>query len=161
VSFEVHETASGLAAVTRATDARSVQAALRAHDPELRLVPQADPSGRFRWEVRRYMGENHPAVYVCAWMDEYGNPLELSHQLVDRVKQLDRNTVGAMPDPDELNARMLEDRRRDQERDWQAIVDDHKDRVDDRKRVPLFRGRSLYAARNRVRAAIKTREWKP
>src|SRR4051795_9638587 len=75
-------------------DGSAVARALREHDPELSL--QVDQFGLWRVYARD--------TFVCAWEDADG-PLPLSMGLVEKVKQLDRNTASKAPDADELNAR--------------------------------------------------------
>lgn len=98
---------SGLLVMQEGADYRSVLSALRAHDPDLRLVPQPCEGGT-RWMVLRYQGSDRPADPVCSWVDDDLEPLPLSHGLVEKVKQLDRNTRGRIEDPDVANKRRLE-----------------------------------------------------
>ena len=105
--MQVTQTRNGLYVAERSADYLSVQTALRQHDPDLRLVPQPDDDhGCLVWKVYRYAGGDRPAEFVCGWWDEHLTPLPLSHRLVDKVKQLDRNTPGRRPDPDEHNERL-------------------------------------------------------
>lgn len=105
--MQVTVTDSGLYVAEQAADYQSVSRALREHDPELRLVPhEVEETGVVLWKVFRYAGPNHPAHFVCAWTDRKLRPLPLSHSLVERVKQLDRNTRGSEMDADVENARV-------------------------------------------------------
>jgi len=105
--MQVTQTHSGLYVAEQSADYKAVQAALRQHDPTLRLVPQhSDEYDTIVWKVYADMGGDRPAVFVCGWWDRQLRPLPLSHALVDRVKQLDRNTVGRELDPDEHNTKL-------------------------------------------------------
>ncbi len=151
----------GLLAPEGALEA-AVSAALRNHDPDLRLVPQdSDHYGRRVYKVYRYAGSDRPAEFILFWGDEHGNPFPLSTSLVDEVQRLDRNLRGTVPDPDSLNARLVAERRRDAEADFDEIVREHAKRVDGKNSQPLPRSPGLYLARSRVRARTRSRELKP
>lgn len=127
-------TPSGLIAVREGSDHASVQRALRDHDPDLRLVPQAT-DGRVAWVVYRYRGGDRPAEIVCSWRDANLDPLPLSHGLVDMVQRLDRNTVGRDRDPDDVNRELLERRDATDDDELDEMARDFAKRA---KRHPAF-----------------------
>ena len=148
--------------VPQGSHEEAVRDALRRHDPELRLVPvESDAYGRRVYKVYRYQGPDRDAQFVLFWADREGNPLPLSMAIVDAVQLLDRSTVGRAPDEDERNRAMLEERRKDAERDFQAIEEEFHDRLSGKRSSPLPRSQSLYRARSRVREQTKTNELKP
>jgi hypothetical protein len=95
-------TDSGLAVAFTAADERSVRAALKAHDPDLNVDWKLH-EGETCWYVTRYLGSARTDEWVCDWADEHGQPLPLSHGLVERVKQLDMNSRHLEADPEQLN----------------------------------------------------------
>jgi hypothetical protein len=130
----------------------AVSAALKAHDPELRLVPQdSDHYGRRIYKVYRWNGPDREATFVCGWWDDDLKPLPLSSGLVEYVKYLDRNTVGRAPDADELTAKLREERRKDYMRDAEAIVQEFGRKIDGKSFTPMPRSRSLQLSRQRER----------
>lgn len=130
----------------------AVRDALRRHDPELRLVPQdSDYYGQRVYSVYRYMGPDRDAIPILFWGDQQGNPYPLSNAIVDAVQLLDRTTVGRVVDPDVKNAELRERRQRDFEEDVDELVREYEPILEDRKRSPLFRGKSLQLARMRSR----------
>lgn len=145
---------SGLLLATHGADERSAAAALRQHDPDLRLVPQdSDHFGKRIYKVYRYKGSETEAEFVCGWWDELGNPLPLSVTgLLDLVQRLDKNTRGGVQDVDIHNEELKASRQRANEAGFDAILEEHKDRVDGKKSSPLPRSRSLQLARARERA---------
>lgn len=156
--------ASGLVLACEGADETACARALREYDRDLRLVPQdSDAFGQRVYKVFRHMGSEQPAQFVCGWWDEMGRPypgLSVTG-LLDMVKRLDRNTRGGQVDPDELNRRLVDERRRQANAELDAVLEDHRDRVDGRMSSPLPRSRDLYLARNRVRERTKTSELKP
>jgi hypothetical protein len=74
-------TDSGL--ILREEGGAAVARALSEYDRDLSLV--VDTQGLWRVYARDAL--------VCAWADRDGNPLPLSMGLLDKIKQLDRNTV--------------------------------------------------------------------
>lgn len=140
----------------------AVAAALKHHDPDLRLVPQdSDHYGRRIYKVYRWAGSDRPAEFVCGWWDDQGRPIPLSMALLDRVQLLDRNTRGREIDEDEHNRRLKEERYKDYLRDAEELVKEFSGRLEGKRSSPLPRSRSLYAARNRVRARTKDQELRP
>jgi hypothetical protein len=134
-----------------AADERAVARALRDYDDELRLVPQPTENG-LAYQVRRYRGGDKPSEFLFFWVDERGEPLPLSMNILDLVKQHDRNTQSAYLDEvarDELK------RQRDDahwEAQTQAMADDW---VPRHGRPVLPRSVSLRQSRDKQRAKGK------
>ena len=140
----------------------AVDAALRRHDPELRLVPQnSDAYGRRIYKVYRYNGPDRPADLVCVWWDRNMEPLPLSMALLDMVQLLDKGTVGRQPTVEEAERELRAGRRRDYERDAEAIVKEFGPRLDGKRFTPQPRSRALYLARNKQRAKQRNPELRP
>lgn len=140
----------------------AVTRALRQHDDELRLVPQdSDVHGTRVYKVYRYNGPDRAADFVCGWWDERGTPYPLSMNLVELVQMHDRNTVGVPDDEDVHNRRLREERRRDSEREGQAIVQEFSKKIDGKSHTILPRSRSLQLARQKQRAAQPNPELRP
>lgn len=130
----------------------AVAAALKRHDPELRLVPQdSDHFGRRIYKVYRYNGPDRDAQFVCGWWNDDLEPLPISSALVDYVQFLDRNTAGRQLDVDELDAKHKAERRADYMRDAEAIVAEFGPKIDGRRSSPLPRSRGLQLSRQRER----------
>ena len=141
---------------------QAVRDALKQHDSDLRLVPQdSDAYGKRIYKVYRWRGPDRDAEFVLFWADQYGEPYPLSMSIVDAVQLLDRNTRGQIEDPDVRNAKLLAEQRKDAEYELDEMTKMYEDHMLDRKRSPLFRSKNLQAARNRVRASVKTNELKP
>lgn len=129
-------------------DEQAVARQLRDYDPDLRLVPQGVVGRQIVYKVYRYAGSDRPAEFVCFWGDEAtGEPWPLSSGLLDRVRELDKNTRANY-----LSAEAREARRRAElERHREQTA---KDVYDDLRRMPgrlaaLPRGQSLRRARSR------------
>jgi hypothetical protein len=139
-------TDSGLVLAEHAQDEAAVARALREHDDELRLVRQYDLDLRVPvWKVYRYAGSDRPAQFLCAWISEDGIPLPLSHQLVEKVKQMDRNTRSAYLDEEARNAAKRERDAKQAQRDAEDLADEYRRRAG---RSPAFhRGPHLRRAR--------------
>lgn len=158
------QTADGLL-VPRGAQEAAAAAALQRHDSDLRLVcppESAPPELRFYRVIRRVRNEARPFETVCVYMDEAGRPLPLSVSgIVDMVQRLDRNTVGSVQDADELNMRLIAERRRDADRDFDEIEREFVPRIEGKKSAPLPRSRSLYLSRVKQRERIKSPEIRP
>jgi hypothetical protein len=111
-------TDSGLVLLEGREDGAQVARELRRYDPALCL--RVDVNGL--WRVYRTVGSEHRDVFICAWQDAGGVPLPLSMRLLDKIKQLDRNTRSPAPDPDELNARLRRETERQYQSDTEAII---------------------------------------
>jgi hypothetical protein len=145
---QVTQTRGGLYVAEQAVDFQSVAAALREHDPELRLVPQHDPDwGTVVYKVFRYAGDNRPADFVCGWWDREMRPLPLSHRLVDEVKLLDRRTSSRQPDEDEHNERLKQERLDRWSEDMETLADELAKRS--RTSPALHRGQHLRRSRHK------------
>lgn len=99
----------------------TVARALQDYDDQLHLARD----GHGLWRVYRTVGSEHRDVFICAWQDAQGKPLPLSMGLLEKVRQLDRNTREPAPDPDALNEAVQAELQRDRMREWQALYDDH------------------------------------
>lgn len=88
----------------------SVQAALKAHDPALMLDYAIDPAwGRQVWQVLRRVTSQGQVEVVCRWRDPVsGEPLPLSHGLVDHVRNLSIESRAPVVDHDAENDRLRE-----------------------------------------------------
>lgn len=150
MGFIVSET-SGLLLPSGSEEA-AVAAALKRHDPDLRLVPQdSDHFGRRVYKVYRYNGPDRDAGFVCGWWNDQMEPLPLSSALVEYVQYLDRNTVGRQPDENELADRLRAERRKDYLRDAEAIVQEFGPKMDGKRSTPMPRSRGLQLSRIRER----------
>lgn len=99
------EHSSGLLIAQAGADEAAVSRALWEYDRNLKLRSAVDSTGRTFWSVRAYIGSEMPDRFVCVWMDEQtGEPLPLSMNLLEKVKQLDPNTRSVYLDEDTLNA---------------------------------------------------------
>lgn len=141
---------SGLVIAEHGQDEAAVARALKQHDRELRLVQQVDPAtGRLRWCVYSYQGPDRPALFVYAWQTQTGEPLPLSHRLVDEVKAQDRNSRAPRPTEDDLDRQQAVRKERDWERDAEALGNDW---APQHGRPVLHRSQSLRMARDKRRA---------
>lgn len=134
-----------------AADERAVSRALREYDDELRLVPQPTSTG-LAYQVRRWRGGDKPSEFLFFWVDERGEPKPLSMQLLELVKQHDRNTQSKRLDADAKNA--LKKAREDQhwEDEVAALRDDW---MPTHGRPVLPRSTSLRMSRDKQRAQGK------
>lgn len=142
----------GLLVAENASDERSVGEALRRVDDDLRLVPwEIDDIGRTLYKVYKYLGPNHPAAFICAWTDDYGEPLPLSHRLVDKVNSLRPDSYLRQPDPDEVNERLRQERLDEIEDGMREISEEFSRRAERGFMAVLHRGQGLRRARDRTR----------
>lgn len=152
-------TAGGLYVPSGSYEA-AVLAALQAHDPDLRLIPQGtDRRGKTFWKVARYMGDR-PVQFILTWGDiSKGEAYDLSFGIVDEVQRLDRSTRGAPEGSDAINRRLLEQREKDSRDLGEAIADEFRDYLGDgtgnakRSHVPVP-GRALQLSRIRQRRKL-------
>ena len=110
---------SGLVIPQEGRDWATIQAALKRHDPNLEL---GEVNGV--WKVYYRSSADVPAEFLCDWRDPDGTPRELSFGLVDEVVARDRNSRGKRPSADELNARYQEQKRKDEDRQYEAMIED-------------------------------------
>lgn len=151
--MDLSRTDGGLIVPTGAHES-AVQAALRDHDSDLRLVPQdSDHYGRRVYKVYRYAGSDRPAEFLLFWGDEHGNAFPLSMAIVDAVQRLDKNLRGFDPrDADVHNAALRMARERES-RDWgDELAREFEGKLEGKKSSPLHRSQSLRRARDKVRA---------
>jgi hypothetical protein len=113
-----------LVAEEGASDEKAVGRLLRDYDSDLRLVPATFHDGRLGYKVYRYAGPDRPAEFICYWGNEEGEPYPLSSRLLDKVRELDRNSRAPYLSEDELNARAQEKRERQIRQDAEDLVDD-------------------------------------
>ncbi len=159
--MEFTRTGGGLL-VPEGSQEAAVDAALRRHDPDLRLVPQdSDVYGRRIYKVYHYNGPDTPADLVCVWWDQNHEPLPLSSSLVDYVQMLDKNTVDRGPTLEEQEARVREQKRKDAREEMRPIVEEFAKKLDGKKTVLLPRSQSLRRARDKERARQKNPEYRP
>jgi hypothetical protein len=131
VALITRTTAVGLVLAEHGQDEATVARALKQIDGRLCLQkhPGRVPGG-WVYKVFRAWSDDHPADLICTWADEYGNPLPLTMGLVDQVNRLRLDAPNKGPDADAHNAAHLEAVRklgRDLE---QAVIDDHRAKVE-------------------------------
>jgi hypothetical protein len=125
VAYIYEKSDSGLLVPHLAGGEADISRALREHDPDLRLVPQASASLGVYWSVYRYAGSDRPAEHVCSWVDyQRDTPKPLSHGLVEHVRSLDRNLRGPVVDHDAANARVRREATERAERQAQDMAED-------------------------------------
>lgn len=129
LTYRSHET--GLVLAEHAEDERAVAAALKRLDSRLVLQKHRrdDAPGGWVWKVVCVVSDTYAPI-VFTWTDEQGRALPLSSALVDEVQ---RHTLGARnrgPDADEHNRRLIAEKARDDEREREAIKDDHRARLE-------------------------------
>lgn len=155
---EYSQTESGLVLPSQGSDEAAVRRALKEHDPELVLLPPGvDVAGRpaperVGYRVYRRSGGDRPLDFVCFWGNDQFDPYPLSSSLIDRVKELDRNTASLHLDE------LARDEIRRQEiaatsaRDQEALAADW---ATPHGRPVLHRSQSLRLARDKQRAKGK------
>ena len=144
-------THSGLL-VPSGTQEAAVAAALKQHDPDLRLVPQmSDVYGTTVWKVYRYCGSERPAEFVCGWWNDKLEPLPLSMALIDMVQLHDKNMRGNPGDVDELTAKLKAQRYADARAETQEMAREFAARMDGKRYTILPRSQSLRMARDKQR----------
>jgi len=117
-------------------------------------VPQdSDHFGRRIYKVFRYAGSERPAEFLLFWGDpSSGVAYPLSMSIVDEVKRHDRGERGfSAEDSDVINARLVEQRRRESRDLGKAIAEEHGDRMAGKKSSVLFAGKNLQLSRIRQR----------
>lgn len=150
MSLVYTRTDSGLEVASYAADEAAVARALKDYDPELRLAPQpSDGYGCTVYKVFRWQGNDRPAVFLFAWVDEHGNPYPLSMQLLELVKRHDRNTRNRALDADVLNAQ----KKAREAAQWEKDVEARRTYWDTPHGRPVLpRSQSLRMARDKRRA---------
>lgn len=137
----------GIVVASQASDERSIADALKRFDPDLVLTWELDDQGRQVYEVHKVVGQDRPAVFICRWQDEYGEPLPLSHALLDLVAQLRRG--GVEKAKQEQMRKEREATERDIYEEAKEIVRDMLPRVKGKRSSPLPRGVYLRRLRHR------------
>lgn len=137
----------GIVVASEAADERSLSEALKRFDPDLVLTWELDDRGRQVYEVRKLVGRDRPALLVCRWTDDYGEPLPLSHALLDHVKQHQRG--GRLAQWEEDERRRDESERAEAFEEALEIARDTLDRVSGKKLSPLHRGAHLRRSRHK------------
>jgi hypothetical protein len=102
-----HETPSGLVVATQASDETSVRRALKQFDDRLMLDKMIDPDwGRIVWQVLCRVAADQPPRVVFRWRGPDGEPLPLSHGLVEQAKRLHVASRAPREDPAAANDRL-------------------------------------------------------
>lgn len=113
---------TGLVVAREGSSEASVRAALKQHDGRLMLDYAIDQEWQKQvWQVMCKTGADTPPMVVCRWRDDQtGEPLELSHGLVDKVKRLDLNGRHKNIEADAANRELRErmDADADAELEW-------------------------------------------
>lgn len=135
LTYDHELTDSGLL-VPKGSQEASVRASLKAHDPGLMLDYALDQQhGKTVWQVLKRVSADRPPMVVCRWRDQLtGEPLPLSHQLVEHVKGLDLNSRAPRIDADAAN----EVARKRREQDADAELEEYAAELVDR-----LRGRTI------------------
>jgi len=125
VSLSYSQFDDGVILAHEGGDHATIERALKRHDRNLKLGGTVDPRfGKIAWKVYYQVSPDAPDEFVCDWRDPDGRPRELSFGLVDKVVARDRNSRGQEPSADELNARYQEQKRKDQDRQYEAMIED-------------------------------------
>lgn len=127
----------------------AIAEALWEYDRNLKLRSSKDAAGREWWSVRAHVGGDVPDRFVCAWIDEAGNPLPLSSGILDLVKQLDPNTRSVYLDEDAREQQRREETEKTADQRAEDLIDDH---IWKHGRPVLPRSVSLRMARDKRRA---------
>lgn len=124
-------TESGLVLAEDAADEVGLQRALEQIDRSLVLQKEkADVGGGWIYKVIQMVTDDYAPV-VFTWCDQYGNPLPLSSGLVEEFKGLRKEAASRRgPDADERNRRLVERNRAQIESDRDAVIQDHRPRVE-------------------------------
>lgn len=136
-------TASGVVLQELAQDDAGVQRALTQIDDRFVLWPPDGHSPYYRVMCR--VSDDQPALPVVTWMDANGDPAPLSSGLIDEVQKWRPENRSRRVDADEHNQRHVEQAQRLQEEHGQAVIDDHRAKVE----------------RGRVTVGMSTRPLKP
>ena len=149
VSMVYSRSDSGLliAEKSGSSDERAIARALKDYDRDLRLLPCV-VNGTQAWKVYRYAGSDRPAEFLFMWGNDYGEPWPLSFRILDKVRELDKNTTFKARNEDALERdRRASDAKREQDA-IEALTDDWMTR--EGRSALLPRGQSLRRARART-----------
>lgn len=151
----VYRRHGGLLVAEDAADFQAVERALKAFDADLVLNVERRNDGRPVYDVHKVIASDRPAVFICRWQDERGEPLPLSSALVDLVKELHPSSRAARGDlstdqlVDRRNAALREEARRETREGAAEVLGDLLPRLKG-KRIPvLHRGRHLLRSRHK------------
>lgn len=126
------EVTPGLLVAEHGVGEARLQHDLEEIDP--RFVLQKHPgevAGGWVYKVFQIVSDDQPAICVFTWADAYGNPLPLSSGLVEEFKKwLPEARARRGPNADEYNAALQEERRRDQQAQTDAILGEHRARIE-------------------------------
>ena len=147
----IYRERGGLQVAEMSQDEKTIAAELKAMDRRLVLNRNPDESGRFCWDVHCIWSSDHPAVLICTWRDDNGNPLPLSSGLVEKVKSL-RSGVDTAAQAELANQRLREANRKDAHNMFQDWGSDVLPSLDDKRSVLLHRGQHLRRSRDKQRA---------
>lgn len=133
---------SGLLVAREAAGEPSVRAALKQLDSRLMLDYMIDPTWQRQvWQVLCHVATDQPPMVVCRWRDDAtGEPLPLSHGLVDRVRNLHVESRAPKPDPDIENDRHRERLTADADAEIDFYAEELVDRLQGKKAYLLPRG---------------------
>lgn len=150
----VYSERGGLLVAEHGADAVSVERALKDHDRDLLLIPPgvqfADMPQRGGWRVYRKAGGDRPPEFICFWGTDHGDPYPLSHGIVDKVKELDRNSRAKAVDDAVANAMRDAEIAKKVAADNEALNSDY---VPLQGRSPaLHRGQDLRRSRDKTRS---------
>lgn len=86
----VYPSRNGLVVATESADEAAVDRELKQLDQGLFLAREVDRRREaYVWRVFHWAGDDHPARWCCDWRDDYGRPLPLSMNLVEKVKDIE------------------------------------------------------------------------
>lgn len=113
----------GIHRVQYEADEKELRASLKRLDPDLRLVWEVDAATQQRvYKVYKFAGESRPAVWICDWRGDSGEPLPLTSNLVDYVASLRAGSRRPQEDPLAHNDRLEAANRREWEETLEDIV---------------------------------------
>lgn len=138
-----HDPGSGLLVAREGAEEASVRRALKQFDPRLMLDYAIDTEwGRTVWQVLCRTGPDTPPAVVCRWRNPVsGEPLPLSHGLVERVRHLHVESRAPKPDADADNDALLARRRAEADEVTEQYAAELVDRLRERTLRCLPRGR--------------------
>lgn len=137
---------SGLVVAEHGGDEAAVARALREYDRDLRLLPPGvDLHGtdRRHYRVVAYRGGDRPPLQVCTWEHP------LSMRLLDKVKELDRNTRSTYLSEDDRNARHREQLAKRTADEAEALISEYL--IREKRTSPVHRSVGLRIARDKAR----------
>lgn len=133
---------SGLLVAHQEAGEKTVRAALKQMDSRLLLDYAIDPVWQRQvWQVLCRHTTDLPPSVVCRWRDETtGEPLPLSHGLVDRVRSLHMESRAPKVDPDADNDRLKAELAKDGDAELEFYAEELVDRLKGKKAYLLPRG---------------------